>query len=169
MKSIITILFCLFAIICNSQNLRTNYGPNIGIISNSKEFKENTYEFGFSVRRINRWRYIQPEVNLTWNSQTSEFSQMRIPILFGVKAIRLIRVNVGAELRSDLTFIGENKRGMNQLSYKSNPMFVTPIAGVGLDIDKLCFDLRVTTADNNFVDITPQYMFSISYLFGPRK
>jgi hypothetical protein len=169
MKSIITILFCLAITICNSQNLRTNYGPNLGVISNSKEFKQNTYEFGFSIRRINTWRYIQPEVNLTWNSQTSEFSQMRIPILFGVKAIRLIRVNIGGELRSDLTFIGTNKRGMNQLSYKSNPMFVTPIAGVGLDIDKLCFDLRVSTVDNNFVDIKPQYMFSISYLFGPRK
>lgn len=173
MKSKLTLLFLLVSIVCSSQNYkmkaRTNYGPNFGLISNSKEFISNTNSFGFSVRRIKSWRYIQPEVNLVWNSKTSEFSEMRVPVLFGVRALRTIRFNIGGELRSDLSFIGNSKRGLNSLTYESIPTYVSPIVGIGIDINRLSLDLRVSSKSDDLVNIKPQFVASISFLFGKRK
>ncbi len=167
MKVKITLLLIFISTVCLSQ--RTIYGPNVGYISNTKDFKSNTISFGFSVRAINKWKYAQPEVNITWNPNTSEFDEMRIPVLFGFSIMRTLRFNIGGELRSNLTFIGENKRGMNALSYKSESNYITAIGGFGIDFDRLCLDFRVTTQDNDFVNIKPQYSISTSFLFGPRK
>lgn len=173
MKSTLTLLFLLISIVCISQNskmkARTNYGPNFGLISDSKEFANNTYAFGFSVRRIKSWRYIQPEVNLLWDSEKSEFSEMRIPILFGLRVFRTIRFNIGGELRSNLSFIGNSKRGLNSLTYESIPTYVSPIAGIGVDIDRLSLDLRVSSKSDDLANINPQFAASISFLFGKRK
>ena len=161
MKKLLTIISVFIFSIAFGQKAkpRTNYGPNFGIISNSEKFESNTLQFGFVVRRIYKWRYIQPELNLFLNSKTSEFSEMGIPILFGVRALKTIRFNIGAELRSNLSFIGPSKRGLNALTYKSTPTFVSPIAGIGVDIGRVCLDFRVST----------QYNMSISFLFGKRK
>lgn len=167
MKSIATLLLILFYTLSYGQ--RTICGPNLGYISNTRDFKSNTISFGFSVRSINKWKYAQPEINLTWNPNTSEFSEMRIPVLFGFSIMRTLRLNIGGELRSNLTFIGENKRGMNALTYKSESNYITAVGGFGIDFDRLCLDFRVTTQDNDFVDIKPQYTISTSFLFGPRK
>lgn len=168
MKNIIILIFCFLTISVFSQS-RSNFGPSLSYISNNKDFKSNTIQFGFSARSTNKWKYAQAELNLTWNPNTSEFSEMRIPVLFGVKFLNMIRANIGGELRSNVTFIGENKRGMNALSYKSVPNFIAPVIGCGLDVDRLCFDFRVTTQDKDMVDIKPQYTLGVSYLFGPRK
>jgi hypothetical protein len=167
MKIRLTILLLLISTISFSQ--RTICGPNVGYISNTKDFKSNTISFGFSVRSVNKWKYAQPEINLTWNPNTSEFAEMRIPVLFGFSIMRTLRFNIGGELRSNLTFIGENKRGMNALSYKSDSNYITGVGGFGIDFDRLCLDFRVTTQDNDFVNIKPQYTVSTSFLFGPRK
>lgn len=167
MKIRLTILLLLISTISFSQ--RTICGPNVGYISNTKDFKSNTISFGFSVRSVNKWKYAQPEINLTWNPNTSEFSEMRIPVLFGLSIMRTLRFNIGGELRSSLSFVGENKRGLNSLSYESSFNYVTAIAGFGIDFDRLCLDFRVTTQDNDFVNIKPQYTVSTSFLFGPRK
>ena len=161
MKKLLTIiLVSIFSIAFGQKTKpRTNYGPNIGIISNSEKFESNTFQFGFSVRRIYKWRYIQPELNLFLNSKTSEFSEMGIPILFGVRALKTIRFNIGAELRSNLSFIGPSKRGLNQLSYESKPSYIVPIAGLGVDIGRVCLDFRVSS----------QFNMSISFLFGKMK
>jgi hypothetical protein len=161
MKKLLTIILVSIFSIAFGQKAkpRTNYGPNFGIISNSEKFESNTLQFGFAVRRIYKWRYIQPELNLFLNSKTSEFSEMAIPILFGVRALKTIRFNIGAELRSNLSFVGTSKRGLNQLSYESTPTFVSPIAGMGVDIGRVCLDFRVST----------QFNMSISFLFGKRK
>lgn len=148
---------------------RTNYGPNFGLISNSKDFISNTYSFGFSVRRIKSWRYIQPEVNLVWNTKTSQFSEMRVPVLFGIRALRAIRFNIGGELRSDLSFTGKSKRGLNSLTYESIPTYVSPIAGIGFDINRISLDFRVSPQSDDLVNIKPQFVASISFLFGKRK
>jgi hypothetical protein len=173
MKSTLTLLFLLISIVCISQNskmkARTNYGPNFGVISDSKEFVNNTYAFGFSVRRIKSWRYIQPEVNLLWNSEKSEFSEMRVPILFGLRVFRTIRFNIGGELRSNLSFIGNSKRGLNTLTYESIPTYVSPIVGVGIDISRVSLDFRVSSQSKDLVDVKPQFNASISFLFGKRK
>jgi len=173
MKSTLTLLFLLISIICSSQNskmkARTNYGPNFGVISDSKEFSNNIYSFGFSVRRIKSWRYIQPEANLIWNSEKSEFSEMRVPVLFGVRVFRTVRFNIGGELRSNLSFIGSSKRGLNALSYKSTPTYISPIAGAGIDIDRVSLDFRVSSQSDDLVNIKPQFNASISFLFGKRK
>ena len=159
MKKLLTIILVFIFSIAFGQKPRTNYGPNIGVISNSEKFESNTLQFGFAVRRIYKWRYIQPELNLFLNSKTSEFSEMRIPILFGVRALKTIRFNIGAELVTNLSFVGVSKRGLNQLSYESKPSYITPIAGVGIDIGRVCLDFRVST----------QFNMSISFLFGKRK
>ena len=171
MKKLLTfILVFIFSIAFGQKTKpRTNYGPNIGIISNSEKFESNTFQFGFSVRRIYKWRYIQPELNLILNSKTSEFSEMSIPILFGVRALKTIRFNIGADLRSNLSFIGPSKRGLNALTYKSTPTYVSPIAGIGVDIDRLSLDLRVSSQSDDLVNIKPQFAASISFLFGKRK
>lgn len=167
MKLTLTLILLLISTISFSQ--RTICGPNFGYISNTKDFKSNTISFGFSVRSVNKWKYAQPEINLTWNPNTSEFVEMRIPVLFGFSIMRTLRFNIGGELRSNLTFIGENKRGMNALSYKSDSNYITAVGGFGIDFDRLCLDFRVTTQDNDFVNIKPQYTTSISFLFGSRK
>jgi hypothetical protein len=159
MKKLLTIISVFIFSIVFGQKARINYGPNIGVISNSEKFESNNFQFGFSVRRIYKWRYIQPELNLFLNSKTSEFSEMAIPILFGVRALKTIRFNIGAELRSNLSFIGPSKRGLNALTYKSTPTYVSPIAGIGVDIGRVCLDFRVST----------QFNMSISFLFGKRK
>ena len=84
---------------------------------------------------------------------------MSIPILFGVRALKTIRFNIGADLRSNLSFIGPSKRGLNALTYKSTPTYVSPIAGIGVDIGRVCLDFRVST----------QFNMSISFLFGKMK
>jgi len=161
MKNLLTIILVSIFSVAFGQKAkpRTNYGPNIGVISNSEKFESNTLQFGFAVRRIYKWRYIQPELNLFLNSKTSEFSEMAIPILFGARALKTIRFNIGAELRSNLSFIGPSKRGLNALTYVSTPTYVSPIAGIGVDIGRLCLDFRVST----------QFNMSISFLFGKRK
>ena len=159
MKKLLTIISVFIFSIAFGQKTRINYGPNIGVISNSEKFESNTLQFGFAVRRIYKWRYIQPELNLFLNSKTSEFSEMAIPILFGVRALKIIRFNIGAELRSNLSFIGPSKRGLNALTYESTPTFVSPIAGIGVDIGRVCLDFRVST----------QFNMSVSFLFGKRK
>ena len=161
MKKLLTIILVFIFSMSFGQKTkhRTNYGPNIGVISNSEKFESNTFQFGFSVRRIYKWRYIQPELNLILNSKTSEFSEMRIPILFGVRALKTIRFNIGAELGSNLSFVGPSKRGLNALTYKSTPTYVSPIAGIGVDIGRVCLDFRVSS----------QFNMSISFLFGKMK
>ena len=161
MKKLLTfILVFIFSMSFGQKTKpRTNYGPNIGIISNSEKFESNTFQFGFSVRRIYKWRYIQPELNLILNSKTSEFSEMSIPILFGVRALKTIRFNIGVDLRSDLSFVGASKRGLNTLTYESKPSYITPIVGLGVDIGRVCLDFRVSS----------QFNMSISFLFGKMK
>ena len=171
MKNLLTIILVSIFSLAFGQKYkpRTNYGPNIGVISNSEKFESNTFQFGFSVRRIHKWRYIQPEVNLTLDSKTSEFSEMRVPILFGVRTLRTIRFNIGGELRSNLSFIGPSKRGLNALTYESTPSYVSPIAGIGVDINRLSVDFRVSPQSDDLVNIKPQFNMSISFLFGKRK
>jgi hypothetical protein len=168
MRNLLTLALLIISTNLFSQ-ARTNCGPNIGYVSNTNDFKSNTLQFGFSVRSTTKWRYAQAEVNLGWNPNTSEFSEMRIPVLFGAKILNMVRINIGGELRSTVTFIGENKRGMNALSYKSTPNFIAPVIGCGLDVYRLCFDFRITTQDKDMVNIKPQYTLGVSYLFGPRK
>jgi len=169
MKNLLTvILVFIFSLSFGQNKPITNYGPNIGLVSNSEKFEYNTLQFGFTVRRIKNWKYIQPEVNLTWDSKKSQFSEMRIPILFGIRALRTIRFNIGGELRSDLSFIGSTKRGLNTLTYKSNPNYIAPIVGIGADIDRISLDLRVSS-QSDLINIKPQFGASISFLFGKRK
>lgn len=170
MKNLLTvILVFIFSLSFGQNKPITNYGPNIGLVSNSEKFEYNTLQFGFTVRRIKNWKYIQPEVNLTWDSKKSQLSEMRIPILFGIRALRTIRFNIGGELRSDLSFIGSSKRGLNTLTYKSNPNYITPIIGIGADIDRISLDLRVSSQSDDLINIKPQFGASISFLFGKRK
>jgi hypothetical protein len=171
MKNILTIILLFVFSMSFAQKTKpiTNYGPNIGIITNSEKFESNILQFGFSVRRIHKWKYIQPEVNLTWNSENSQFSEMRVPVLFGIRALRTIRFNIGGELRSELSFIGNSKRGLNVLAYESIPTYVSPIVGIGVDINRLSLDFRVSPQSADLVNIKPQFSTNISFLFGKRK
>ena len=171
MKNILTIILVFVFSMSFGQKTkpRTNYGPNFGIISNSEKFESNILQFGFTVRRIHKWKYIQPEVNLTWNSKTSQFSEMRIPILFGIRTLKTIRFNLGGELRSNLSFIGPSKRGLNSFTYESIPTYVNPIVGIGVDINRLSLDFRVSPQSADLVNIKPQFSANISFLFGKRK
>lgn len=170
MKNLLTlILVFIFSLSFGQNKPITNYGPNIGLISNSEKFESNILQFGFTVRRIKNWKYIQPEVNLTWDSKKSQLGEMKIPILFGIRAFRTVRFNIGGELRSDLSFVGTSKRGLNVLTYKPYPTYISPIVGIGFDIDRLSIDFRVTPQSSDLVNIKPQFRASIYYLFGKRK
>jgi hypothetical protein len=166
MNKVLNLFLILFSATALAQP-RSNYGPNIGWISNSEKFNKSEFEIGFSVRRINKFIYAQPEVNLVWDIKNRKLTEMRIPFLFGVRFFKTVRVNVGGELRSKLIHQGFNNMGLNSLTYTSDPTFGAPVVGFGLDLDKLCFDYRMTYEDKNW-DI-PQWTFSVSYLFGPRK
>jgi len=161
---LITLIF--LSSICFSQI--TNYGPNIGVINNKAQVDGTDYQFGFSVRRFKDSGFIQPEVNLVFNATSSSFTEIRVPVLFGVKMLRTIRINVGPELRTPVDFTG-NARGLNQLSYvvSDNDTYVTAVGGIGIDIDKFCIDFRLLTLNNKFEDF--KYGLSVYYLFGPRK
>lgn len=166
MKKFILFIFILLSplIVFSKKDTLTNYGPNIGFISNTETFKEGLYSFGFSVRKTNKWVYIQTEVNLSLKVDNSEFEQMRIPVLLGARILKTFRLNAGAELRSGLEFVGVNKRGLNQLTYNTLPTdIVTPMIGIGLDTGLLCFDVRMTTLTKDYDKF--QYLASISLLF----
>ena len=80
-----------------------------------------------------------------------------------------IGLNIGGELRSNLSFIGPSKRGLNILTYESTPSYVIPIAGIGVDINRLSLDFRVSPQSDDLVNIKPQFNMNISFLFGKRK
>lgn len=166
-RFIVFILLLIVPLITFSQKEepKTNYGPNIGFISNTETFKEGLYTFGFGVRKTNKWVYIQTEVNLSLKIDNSEFEQMRIPVLLGARILKTFRVNAGAELRSGLEFAGPNKKGLNQLTYNTLPTnIVTPMVGIGLDTGGfLCFDVRMTPLTNNSHKY--QYLASVSIFF----
>jgi hypothetical protein len=166
MNKVLILILIVFSSVGFAQP-RSNYGPNVGWISNSERFSSTEFQIGFSVRRINKFIYAQPEVNLLWDVRNRKLTEMRIPFVFGARFFRTVRVNIGGELRSRLIFQGQNNMGLNSLTYTSESTFGTPVVGVGLDLDRLCFDYRITTQDKEWK--IPQYTFSVSYLFGPRK
>lgn len=159
MKNLLTIILVFIFSVLSGQTADINYGPNIGLVSNTEKFQSNTLQFGFSIRRIYKWRYVQPELNLIFDPQTSEFSQMKIPILFGIRTFKIIRFGIGAELGSNLLFSSKSTKGLNQLSYYPTPTYVSPIAGVGIDIGRMCLDFRVSS----------QFNISVGFLFGRKK
>jgi hypothetical protein len=163
---IISLIFLILSTFGYSQI--TNYGPNLGIINKEAQIDGSVYQFGFSVRRFEKAGFIQPEVNLTFNSDSSRFQDVRVPVLFGVKILRTFRINIGPELRTPVNFTG-NSRGLNQLSYvvSDDKTFVTAIGGIGVDIDKFCIDFRIIPDNNTFKSF--RYGVSVYYLFGPRK
>jgi hypothetical protein len=200
MKKII-IAFALFFAGASAQAQVFSIGPRVGIssskvqvdefLSGDRKISEGDKVLGFHAGLYSRLQipgvglYIQPELLFSSSGgnvviedgggiSTAEykFNKMDVPVLVGVRVLRVLRINAGPTFNFLINAKGNMDGESHDVTDNYNRKSVGYQAGIGFDIWKLILDIKYENSLSSFGDTmfgvptdhrNPQFIFSMGF------